>query len=269
MKATRFLAVLTAFMPFTPLSSAIAQQGGGEPVLKTARNHPMQYYLSLPKGWSATRKWPIVVTLSGAGKAWLSDARRFAQMRDARNYPFLIVTPLIITNGTRDPRQSSAYQYPAAVWDEIAGKGRCNFDTAGLRAVVGDVQQLYGGDKRYFLDGCSAGGHLAWATIFQQPENLLGAAPTSANYLGRCVTVELQQPVAFSNSPERIQLPVKVFEGAADPTLPILSEQAANAMTLAASLGYRNVTKTIVSGAGHCGMDDQVLDYFHSLLPRP
>src|SRR5579859_5319904 len=35
----------------------------GLPALKTASRHPVQYYLSLPKGWSAQKQWPVLLAI--------------------------------------------------------------------------------------------------------------------------------------------------------------------------------------------------------------
>jgi hypothetical protein len=47
--------------------SALRVQGAAvaaPPPLQTATTHPMKYYLSLPKGWSADRIWPVLVAPS-------------------------------------------------------------------------------------------------------------------------------------------------------------------------------------------------------------
>jgi len=31
--------------------------------LRTAEGHSIEYYLSLPQGWTAARKWPLVVVI--------------------------------------------------------------------------------------------------------------------------------------------------------------------------------------------------------------
>jgi hypothetical protein len=36
------------------------------PQLKTASSHPIQYYLSLPEGWTAGKRWPVVVVIESA-----------------------------------------------------------------------------------------------------------------------------------------------------------------------------------------------------------
>ena len=69
--------MLLALLDAPPLST--------DPVLKTANRHPMQYYISLPKGWAATKKWPT-------------------------------------TKGGTGLRNNPAYHYAPAIWDEVVGQ---------------------------------------------------------------------------------------------------------------------------------------------------
>jgi hypothetical protein len=143
-------------------------------------------------------------------------------------------------------------------------EGRCAFDEQGLQAVLAEVRKKYRGDTRFFITGCSAGGHLTGATIFLHPERLRGAAPCCANYNGRGITNEVKTPKDFSRAPEREQLPIKLFEGANDPHID--SPQPVLAMRLAAEHGYRNVSRVTLANVGHDRMPGPVLAYFHSLL---
>src|SRR5271165_6340759 len=90
-----------------------AQQAGTTPQLMTVSSHPMQYYLSLPAGWNASRTWPIVVTIEGSGQVWLRNANGFAAAR--KDMPFIIVTPLVLTDGSSP--NPAKYHYSQAVWD--------------------------------------------------------------------------------------------------------------------------------------------------------
>ena len=38
--------------------------------LKTAKDHPIQYYLSLPDGFNREKKWPVVVVIEAAEKEY-------------------------------------------------------------------------------------------------------------------------------------------------------------------------------------------------------
>jgi len=243
--------------------------------LRTAATHPMQYYVSLPSGWSKERTWPVVVAITGSGKTWQADADAFAAVRDAHHYPFIIVLPIVTTNGGRDLRHNRAYSYAPSVWDRVDREGRCTFDRDGLSAVIADVAKEYNGEEKVFLTGHSAGGHLAVSEALIHPELLRGAAFAAVNYLGRCVTaptieekpdfVDPVVPPSISSSPARIDLPVRFFLGTADAYAKYLAPQRDNAIRDAGANGFGRVSSVAVEGANHNPMIPQVLANFDSL----
>src|SRR5690242_5603621 len=107
------------------------------PELKTASTHPIQYYLSLPEGWTATKKWPVVVVIESADREFLQAATAFAQARGSR--PFILVTPLVVTNGGVGFRDVPTYHYANDVWDRIQNSGQFTFDMDGITAVMRDM----------------------------------------------------------------------------------------------------------------------------------
>lgn len=242
-----------AAVPFLCLEAA-AQ----EPAFETASNHPMQYYLSIPKGWNSDETWPIVIVLEGGNKNFLKMARTFVEARG--DLPFIIASPVILTNGGADLRLLPEYHYPAAVWDEIDRSGKCKFDFEGLAAIIADVQARYRGQAKVFITGHSAGAHLAWGMILQHPEKLAAAAVTCGNYNGRCLTDE-----GFSSFPERSDLAVKGFQGGLDTARAPLEIQFQSGRAAAQRHGYRNISYEIVSGAGHEPFAAKVLAYFDSI----
>jgi predicted peptidase len=240
--------------------SAFAQTSRA-PQLKTASSHPIQYYLSLPDDWTAGRKWPVVVVIESADREFLQAATAFAQARQHR--PFIIVTPLVVTNGGAGYRSVPAYHYSDAVWDRIQNSGPFNFDMEGITAIVQDVAKQYGGEDKYFITGFEAGGHTVWAVLFNHPEAVRGAALVCPNYLGRWV-----DEAHISSAAERNVLPIRNFVGTKDELCatghPIYT-QMQKAMTLAEAHGYKNVSLTSVAGKGHERLADEVLAYFSSL----
>src|SRR6476469_6402471 len=144
------------------------------PQLKTASTHPIQYYLSLPEGWTATKKWPVVVVIESADREFLQAATAFAQARGAR--PFILVTPLVVTNGGAGFRDVPTYHYANEVWDRIQNSGQFTFDMDGISAIMRDMVQQYGGEDKFFITGLEAAGHTIWAILFNHPELVRAAA---------------------------------------------------------------------------------------------
>jgi len=251
---------------FLALSCAPATfiHGAEPPQLKTATSHPIQYYLSLPEGWVAEKKWPVVVVIESADREFLQAATAFAQARKQR--PFILVTPLVVTNGGAGYRSVPTYHYSDPVWARIQNSGQFTFDMDGITAIMQDVVKQFGGEDHYFVTGFEAGGHTVWGILFNHPEAVRGAVLVCPNYLGRWV-----DEAHISSAVERSGVPIRNFVGTKDelcsPGNPIYT-QMQRAMNLAEAHGYKNVSLTRVEGKGHERLADEVLTYFSSLLQQ-
>jgi poly(3-hydroxybutyrate) depolymerase len=221
----------------------------------------MQYYLSLPDGWSADRTWPILVVVEAAEKQFRQNAARFVQARGKA--PFIVVAPLIVTNGNQGLKNPEIYPYTPETWQRIDQEGGCRFDLEGLARVIQDVQKAWHGEDRFYLTGFEAGAHLVWALTFQHPERPNAAAPVAGNYRGRCMTDS-----SFSSDPARVRLPIRGFIGAADTAWGPDGRgyaQWEEAKGLAAKHGYTNLSETRVPGKGHVPMPGEVIAWFDAL----
>ncbi|MGD0089697.1 MAG: hypothetical protein ABSE73_07235 [Planctomycetota bacterium] len=210
--------------------TAEPQQG-----LRTAASVNVQYYLSLPQGWTAKSTWPILVTIDGSGHNFQGNFNGFIGARGAQ--PFIIVTPCVSSNGN-DPA-----------------------DLKAVLSIVKEVQQAAQGQPQFFITGFSAGGHVAWQCIFMHPELLAGAALAAGNFRARGLA-------EISKAPERVRLPIHEFLGEKDGVKAALSQQWGDAVKLARENGYENLTFTEVPGADHKPFAEQVLAFFASLLPK-
>ena len=239
-----------------------ADQVDGALQLKTASTHPIQYYLSLPEGWTGGKKWPVVVVIDSADREFLNAATAFAHARGSQ--PFILVTPLVVTNGGAGYRSVPTYHYSDAVWDRIQNSGPFNFDMDGITAIMQDVSKQYGGEDKYFITGLEAAGHTVWGILFNHPEAVRGAAIVCPNYLGRWV-----DEANISSASERAGLPIRNFVGTKDALCatgtPIYT-QMQKAMSVAEAHGYKNVSLIRVEGKGHERLADEVLRYFSSLV---
>src|SRR5262244_1143159 len=80
-----------------------------QPQLKTASTHPIQYYLSLPDGWVAGKKYPVVIVIESADREFQKAATLFS--RSPQRGRFILVTPLVVTNGGSGYRNVPSYHY--------------------------------------------------------------------------------------------------------------------------------------------------------------
>jgi predicted peptidase len=241
-----------------------AQNSPGNLQLKTSSGSLMQYYISLPADWNEGKKWPIVIIAEAAEKQFKENTNRFIKARG--NMPFILVSPIIVTNGNSGRRDPAYYPYSTNTWNSIDSMSDCVFDMNGILHAVHDVQKEYQGEDHFFITGFEAGAHIVWAMIFRHPELLLAAAPVAGNYIGRCVDNS-----SFSNNPSRADLPIRSFVGSQDkpfgPGGPVYY-QWQKAKQLATDHGYKNIAEIIVSGKDHTPMPQETLQYFFSLLNR-
>ena len=244
------------------LTSVTLVQKSEPPQMKTASSHPIQYYLSLPEGWVAGKKWPVVVVIESADREFLQAATAFAQARGHR--ALILVTPLVVTNGGSGYRSVPTYHYSDQVWDRIQNSGQFNFDMDGINAIMRDVVKQYGGEGKYFVTGFEAGGHTVWGILFNHPEVVRGAALVCPNYLGRWV-----DEGHISSAAERTMLPIRNLIGTKDGLCTVgnpIYTQMQRAMSLADAHGYKNVLLARVEGKGHERLAEEVLAYFSSPL---
>ncbi|HWA25123.1 MAG TPA: hypothetical protein VG734_05560 [Lacunisphaera sp.] len=253
--------LLAASLGSPPSGVAAEVPGPGQLVRRVADGHPIQYWVSLPKQWSASRDWPVVVVLEAAEKEYEVNARRFADARGDR--PFIIVAPYIVSNGNQGLRDPRIFPYSAETWDLIDRLSPCAFDLAGIDAVIATVRRDFQGKSRVYLTGFEAGAHALWAYTFRHPEKLAGVVPVAGNYRGRCV-----DEASMSTDPARDRLPIHALTGSLDPAFGAggpLHGQFVEAANLARQHGFNAISEGVIPGKDHVPLPVEVLAYFATL----
>jgi hypothetical protein len=223
---------------------------------RTAAGHPMQYLVSRPAGWTADRRWPLVVIVESAERAFGKTMQAFVAARGSQ--PFILVTPYVLTAGGTAQQHRPEFPYDSAAWTRAARDGSCGFDEQGLSAVIADVQRRDRGEPRYFIAGLEAGGHVVFADVFHHPGRIRAAAVQIPNYIGRCV-----DGTAISADSSRATLPVTLLRAAG---AHVLYTQWQRARTLAESHGYRGFTEQPVAAHDDVWRPDLVLAAFAAAL---
>jgi dienelactone hydrolase len=270
------LAMLTAAVPHQDAESKLAkgyperakvmrqceaELASVNPLLRQARTHTMQYYLSLPDGWTADKTWPILVAVDGAGSNFAGMNRSYGGKGNAT---YIVITPCSFSNTNSLAGQEKKYPYPKEVLEEWADN-RMAFDEPGVLAALADVREDFNGEEKFFVTGFSGGGNITWHFIFTHPEMLAGAAPASANFSGLRAEV--------SSSDAKATVPIKVLQGEDDKFRPAdsispLDKQWEGAKALLEEHGYKNWTYELVPKTGHSPCKAQVLEFFGTLLPK-
>ncbi|MCA8916124.1 MAG: hypothetical protein KDB90_11990 [Planctomycetes bacterium] len=225
------------------------------PLLKTCRTHTMKYYLSLPRGWTADKKWPVYVAVEGAGSNFLGACNGG---RGKDNDTFIVVTPCGFTNTNElNEGMRKKYPYPDDLITE-ADKDRMGFDDAGLCAVIKDLQELYNAQEKVCITGFSGGGILTWHMVFAHPDMLVAAVPACGNFAGaRAVSDDAEAKKA---------LIIHAYQGDKDEYKEsMLDAQWEAAKKLAEDNGYEHVTRDIVPG-GHMGCHSYAREVFRKAL---
>jgi predicted peptidase len=175
----------------------------------------LSYLLSLPADYGKTRKtWPLVLFLHGSGESGNDLGKVKAhgppKLVEANGpFPFILVSP----------------QSPGRGWNPDV-----------LNALLDTVIKDYRVDKnRVYLTGLSMGGYGTWSLAAAYPQKFAAIAP-----------------ICGGGSPEDAvklaKLPIWVFHGAKDPTVPLKrSEEMVEAIKAAG--GHPKFT--IYPDAGH------------------
>lgn len=242
----------------------LAQQPGTPQriIERTATAHPIHYFVSLPPGWNALRSWPVIVVIPDAEREFRKTAETFAAARGST--PFVIVVPMILGGGGTAQQHKTEFDYPDSVWGIADRVGSCDFDEAGLTAVLDDVRRLYHTDSKFFLTGWEAGGHVVIPQLLRHPERIRAVAVVTPNFQGRCVT-----PATRRLTDAESQIPVRVFGGDKDPawasSSPLVT-QSARFDSLAKARGFRSVSDSLIRNGGHGALAGDVVKYFATLL---
>ena len=239
--------------------------------LLIGRTCPTRYYISLPVGWTPTKKWPVFMynVRDGWTGAPPNDGPQiFAQKR--ANMPFIIVS--VITKsivGTDNGYPPEVLNYCNTTSDQL-------FDEIAVIELFQQIKADYNGEDKFYWDGFSASGHAFWPLVMWRHEFIAAACCSACNYLGtggpdpsdlgRGMTSK-----GVSNAPERINLPVKQYTGSLDPIADFgvttgkgMWNQFMNAKATCEAHGYTNVSLDILPGVGHQIHFDAELAYFYA-----
>jgi hypothetical protein len=221
-------------------------------------------FVSLPRDWKKGGTWPVLVAVDGAGCNFLGCARGFANSRGSR--PVIVVAPMTLSN-TNELKPASYPAYPKALLEKWNGD-RIEFDRRGMVQVISDVNRHFGGEEKVFVTGFSGGGNYCYFKLITDPKGVRGAAPACANFSG--MGLQGAEGPGPGGGP-----PVHVFTGEKDEhgqftfgkkDSPGIEPQTDNAMETLKRLGFTDVRRTMVKGAGHSPLQEQVWKFVDEVL---
>jgi len=179
----------------------------------------LKYLLYTPEdyGKDAQKKWPLMLFLHGSGESG-DDLQKVKThgppklISQGKAFPFIVVSP----------------QCPDA---------RHGWDPEALNLLLDDVIAHYSVDEDHvYLTGLSMGGYGTWALASQSPQRFAGIAPICGGGNPRSMARRLRN------------MPIWVFHGGKDPTVPI--KEAQDMVDALKALGS-DVKFTVYPDAGH------------------
>jgi hypothetical protein len=226
--------------------------------------HPLVGYVSLPKDWTKGKSYPVLVGVEGAGCNFLGYCRSFVNARASR--PVIVVAPITLSNTNADKLNLATYPcYTKSIIETWGGAKALQFDGPGVDALVAVVRKRFGGEEKAFYTGFSGGGMYTYFKLFQDPAHVRGAAPACGNFGGGGLE---GAPGVTDGGP-----PVHLFTGEKDPNrdavagkAPGITGQTDLAQQNLEKLGYKNVVRTDVKGAGHNAFPELVWKFVDQVL---
>jgi predicted peptidase len=222
MKLMRYWAPVTTAVLLMSAGIARAQKPGEQSAQNLEKTITKvvkaNYLLYLPKdyGKEAEKKWPMILFLHGSGESG-SDVEKVKVhgppklAAAGKEFPFIIVSP----------------QAPAS---------RIGWQVETLNALLDDIMAKYTVDQdRVYLTGLSMGGFGTWTLAMANPERFAAIAPICGG--GDAFRVRRLK-----------DMPIWVFHGAKDPTVPI---KASEDMVEALKKAGGDVKFTVYPEAGH------------------
>lgn len=194
-----------------------------------AAGREYRYTLYVPRDYSSSRAWPLIVFLHGAGECGTDGQKSAAVgigpavMLSPESYPFVILIP-------QKPDVRDAWE---------------DHDEA-VMAMVRSVQASHKIDRdRLYLTGLSQGGHGTWAIGAKHPDVWAAIAPVCG----------YGDPAVFAQPLSR--MPIWCFHGDADSVVPLAqSQKIVEAITAAG--GTPKLTS--YPGVGHNSWDKAYRD---------
>jgi predicted peptidase len=207
-----------------------------------------RYQVYVPRDFQRSPSWPIILALHGGGEygddGLIQTAGGLAKAirMHVDRFPAIVVFPQSHADGTPG-------------WQMKGGE-------AALAAVDKTIAEFNGDKSRIYLTGYSAGGNGSWYLASHHPERFAAVVVVCGFMLEFRGTTSgvLYPPIAPASASDPYaavaklvsSLPIWIFHGDADPTVPV--EQSRHMFAALKAIGA-NVQYTELPGVGHNAWD--------------
>ena len=171
------------------------------------------YSVYVPLGFDASKRWPVILFLHGAGERGM-DGLRSTQIG---------VAAAIRANPGRVP---AIVVFPQAP-DDTRWLGEPA--EAAMAALEKSIAEFHGDRSRIYLTGLSMGGYGAYHLALAHPDTWAALVVVCGGLFPHETTTSVQQSPLTMNAPEPYgftahalrHLPIRIFHGDADPVIPV------------------------------------------------
>ncbi len=181
----------------------------------TVQGRDYRYQVFVPDGWTAKKRWPVVLFLHGSGEAGTDNIKQMAQglppwLREhGATFPAVVVIP-------QAPEQT--------YWNG-------NIEQMALQALQDSVTEFHGDRQRLYLTGLSMGGFGAWQMAIDHP----GLFAAAAIICGAINPISDEPALRVVGIPDGVDpyiwvashidhLPVWIFHGSTDTVVPLTDD---------------------------------------------
>ena len=168
------------------------------------------FRLFVPKGYDPTKKYPIMVTLHGAGERGVDDSMQLVHYfnRTWADSAAQAVNPTFVLA----PQCPTAYQWVNTPW----ANGSYNYlskpitvPMQGAVNILDSLEKKYSLDaNRYYVSGISMGGYGAWYLLLMYPQRFAAGVPVCGG-------------ADTSRGPAIAKVPVWAFHAEDDGAVPV------------------------------------------------
>jgi predicted peptidase len=194
----------------------------------------MYFRLYVPRSYTNTKKYPVVVTLHGVGEKGADNriqvdreeiVRQWMLDSVQKKYAPFILCPQCPNSGS-------------IMWSSNAGDGTAGIPDSGVVKILDSLKTAYSLDTtRWYVAGLSMGGAGSWAMVKSFPQVFAAAVPCAGS-MGLASTVAQISPFV----PTIIRTPYWAFHGINDPSVPIACDRRID--TAVRNAGYAVVHYT-------------------------
>jgi hypothetical protein len=216
--------------------------------MQQTRTIPVAYQVSLPKNYDPAKKYPVILSVTAAdpepdhntgipkfvvdGREKNPDMPEFIIIAihainmmglqpgtdiNSEEFPYNSSDPAWYGAEILDYNKASVRPGETFPWSGTPANVGSSFDEQAYIETFQQIKADYNTEDKFYMDGASKTGNDIFTMVMSHPEYIAAAFGHEANYFGSggtdIVDLGLGQIRPVSNSPDRVNVPVRLAEG--------------------------------------------------------